>query len=105
MAGASSSTRAPARARGSLATCRSEPPSRRVPFPRRATPATPEQAAPFAVGYTLTIFCLANSRKASGRCLAGKGRGGGRDGTWIRVVGDRPSGEILQEERRYRDGG
>ena len=51
-----------------------------------------------------TIVCLANSRKHSGRCIAGKeilphGYGG-----WIRPVGGRLSTEIWEEDRRYENG-
>jgi hypothetical protein len=48
-----------------------------------------------------TIVCLANSRKLSGRCLAGKVP---ETGVWFRPVSARPDAAINLGERRYDDG-
>jgi hypothetical protein len=51
------------------------------------------------------IVCLANSRKHSGRCIAGKEvLADGSYGGWIRPVSARPGAEISEDERRYEDG-
>ena len=51
------------------------------------------------------IVCLANSRKMSGRCIAGKElMADGRPGGWVRPVSDRENEEVSEDERQYEDG-
>ncbi len=51
------------------------------------------------------IVCLANSRKMSGRCIAGKEiLPDGSVGEWIRPVSDRENEEVSEYERQYPDG-
>src|SRR6266436_6879901 len=59
---------------------------------------------PQEVKYTKRIMCLANSRKMSGRCLAGKEFGNNKFGSWIRPVSGREHEEISESDRRYKDG-
>jgi hypothetical protein len=58
------------------------------------------------MGYTKTIVCLANSRKLTGRCVAGKEWDGCRPGAWCRPVSSRERGELTAERwyaRSWRD--
>lgn len=54
--------------------------------------------------YSKTLVCFANSRKTSGRCIAGKESIHGRPADWIRPVSSRSAHEISLGERRYQDG-
>ena len=54
--------------------------------------------------FSKQIVCLANSRKYSGRCVAGKEWSGNRVGGWIRPVGGRDTGELSVKETQYKDG-
>ena len=50
------------------------------------------------------IVCLANSRKLTGRCVAGKELRDGRPVAWIRPVSARENEEVSEYERQYLDG-
>jgi hypothetical protein len=54
--------------------------------------------------YQKSILCLANSRRPSGYCVAGKEFTGGKTGVWIRPISGRASHEISALEQRYEDG-
>ena len=53
---------------------------------------------------TKRIVCLANSRKLSGRCIAGRELIDGSAGIWVRPVSDREHQEVSEYERQYEDG-
>jgi hypothetical protein len=55
-------------------------------------------------GYSKRIICYANSRKTSGRCVAGREIVGDSVGAWIRPISVRASQELSEDERRYQDG-
>ncbi|HXB68252.1 MAG TPA: hypothetical protein VNY05_08415 [Candidatus Acidoferrales bacterium] len=56
------------------------------------------------MNYSKRIVCLANSRKYSGRCIAGKEILANGYGKWIRPVSVRSTGEVSEGERRYQRG-
>ncbi len=56
------------------------------------------------MSYTKKIVCLANSRKLSGRCIAGKEVLDTGYGEWIRPISRRETAEISEEEMRFENG-
>src|SRR4051812_18582697 len=57
------------------------------------------------IAYSKTLICFANSRKTSGRCVAGKEVGPVNSiAGWVRPISDRAAGEVSEDERRFQDG-
>jgi hypothetical protein len=54
--------------------------------------------------YEKVILCLANSRKISGRCVAGREITAAGLGSWIRPVSARDHGELSELDRRFQNG-
>lgn len=55
--------------------------------------------------YSKTLVCLANSRKTSGRCVAGKELlDNGKVGNWIRPISKRKTHELSEQDRQYKNG-
>jgi hypothetical protein len=56
------------------------------------------------VKYRKKIICLADSRKTSGHCIAGREVVGSKAGDWVRPVSKREHQEISFDDLRYEDG-
>ncbi|KKR03547.1 MAG: hypothetical protein UT30_C0026G0007 [Candidatus Uhrbacteria bacterium GW2011_GWF2_39_13] len=56
------------------------------------------------MSYVKTIVCFANSRKTSGRCIAGKEWHKDRLGGWVRPISIRNTHEISKKEMQYENG-
>jgi hypothetical protein len=56
------------------------------------------------MAYLKRFVCLANSRKFSGRCVAGIEITSNGLGDWVRPISSRPSEELAIEDRRYQNG-
>lgn len=57
-----------------------------------------------SVPITKRIICLANSRKLSGRCIAGQELVDNGPGPWVRPVSAREHEEVSEREREYQNG-
>lgn len=53
---------------------------------------------------TKRILCFANSKKMSGRCIAGREVSAQGPGPWVRPISNRPTEEVTEYERQYQDG-
>ncbi len=54
--------------------------------------------------YSKTILCLANSRKITGRCVAGREVSDAGIGRWVRPVSSHGHGEVSESDRRFSNG-